>query len=277
MMNSRRRLSLKILGIIATALSGAAAQDTDEESTSWTISAGARYLSRYTAYGADLGSGQAALGYQLGLDHASGLSVGAGTIQTLGSDGILQHWSVDLGYTWQALDWLALSAEYSHYEYANDSANVLAPLTNSISIGLDTELGSWGLGLSYDAYLGTNTASYISADLSSAFVVGDLIIVPLAQATFMSQTIEDRLLKSISGKGSSGGSKGSGGGGSGTTTSITTLTSTITGLSSVSAHVVLAHPIVGGLSVSFHPYFLYSPKSELSTSNSQFLWSASVR
>lgn len=246
------------------------AQDQDE--SSWSASVGARYLSRYTAYGVDLGNELPAAGYSLGLGHVSGLSLGVGAVQTLGSGGSLQNWSLSAGYDWEATDWFTLSAEFSHYGYENDSANVLAPLANSVSVGADLDFGPISFGLFYDTYLGTNSASYISANVSSFAEVGPVIIVPLAQMTFMSQTIEDRLLKT-GGKTIPG---GGGGGGGGTTTTVETVT-TLTGLSSISIHGVLLYPVFKGLFLTIVPSYLYSPKSELSTSSSQFLWSAGLR
>jgi len=223
------------------------------------------------AYGIDLGNEQSAAGFSLGVDHQSGFSAAVGGIHTLGDPAELQNWNVSVGYTWDVTEWMTLSAEYAYYSYVNDSANVLAALTNTIGVGFDLDLGSASLGLSYDTYLGTNSASYISLDASTFLSFGKVAVLPLAQATFMSQTVEDRLLKT------SGSSAGSGRGGGTTTTSTLTGVSTITGLSSVSVHVVFLYRIAEGWSLSFHPYYLYSPKAELSTSSSNFIWTAGLR
>ncbi|MCU0411313.1 MAG: hypothetical protein MUF82_02105 [Bacteroidetes bacterium] len=244
---------------------------TDDEEPPWSASVGVRYLSRYTAYGIDLGNEQPAAGFSIGIDHQSGLSASIGGIHTLEDPAELQNWNVSAGYSLEVTEWMTISAEYSHYSYVNDSTNVLAALTNTIGVGLDLSVGPASLGVSYDSYLGTNSASYFSLDASMFFSVGRFAVLPLVQATFMSQTIEDRLLKT------SGSSAGSGrSGGTGTTSTVTEV-SPITGLSSLSVHVVLLYRLMEGLSASFHPYYLYSPKAELSTSSSNFIWSAGLR
>ncbi len=261
---------LTLLTLLFSASSSLLAQDGDEGAP-WSASAGIRYLNRYMAYGIDLGNEQPATGFSFGLDHQSGLTSAVGGIHTLGDPAELQNWNVSIGYAWDVTEWVTLSAEYSHYSYVNDSANVLAALTNTIGVGLDLSVGPASLGVSYDSYLGTNSASYFSLDASTFLSVGRFAVLPLVQATFMSQTIEDRLLKT------SGSSAGSGRGGGMTTTSTMTEVSTITGLSSISFHVVFLYRITEGLSLSFHPYYLYSAKEELSTSSSNFIWTAGLR
>lgn len=244
----------------------------DNEDPNWSASIGSKFLNRYTAYGIDLGNDRSAASYSVSLGHVSGFSVGIGAIQVLESPAEIQNWSMDVGYDWAATEWLSLSAGYSHYSYVNDSANVLSQLVNSISVGADVDLGAVSVGFSYDTYLGTNSASYISLDASSYIGVGRLAVVPLAQATIMSQTVESRLLKPQKGSSSSGR-----GGSSGSQTATSSDLTTLTGLSGVSLHVVLIYRLLDGLNVSFHPYYLYSPKSELSTSDSDIVWSAGVR
>lgn len=236
------------------------AQD-EEPSREWDLSVAGRYHSLYTNYGLDLSNDRSALGYEFGVTHLSGFSTTVNAIQTLGAGGQLQQWSLGIGYDWQASEWVVLSAEYTHYEYSNDSVNVLAGLSNGLSFSLELSLGDVDLGFSYDTFLGSNSASYYGMDLSGYYKFKDLMIVPLAQVTFMAQEIQNSLLNP--------GKKGSSSG--------TTTTSTVTGLSSFSIHLVLVYPLLEQLSLSAHPSFLYSPKAEVSSRASQFVWSVGFR
>lgn len=251
---------------LACALQSAPAQD----DPAWNSSAAISYLNRYNAYGIDLAeTGAASL--SLDLSHASGFSAGAAAIRTMGAGGELQNWSASLGYELTLADLLTLSGEFTHYEHSNDTANVLAAFANSVALGADLDFGIFSAGVSYDAYLGSNAANYFGLNVASFIEAGPLYIVPLIQATMMSQEVEERFLKS------GGSGSGSGGGGSGGGTSTTTTTSTVTGLSSISVHAVVIVPVVSGFSLSVHPYYLYSPKSEVSTESSRFMWTAGMR
>lgn len=233
---------------------------------SWILSTGAVYMNRHTAYGIDLGNelSACALSASAGI---SGFSLGTDALRTLGAGGELQYWSLSAGYELALSDFLSVDAAFTHYEYSTDSANVLAPFENSIGLSLDLDADVVSAGLSYDRYLGGTGGSFIGLNFSSFVDLEHVWIVPLVHATFMSQEIEDKLLK--------GSSKGMGGGSGGNSTVVTT--TTVTGLSSVSLHAVILVPIVGGLTVSMHPSYLYSPKSELSASSSHFVWSVGLR
>lgn len=252
---------LAIITFFSFSLSVSAASQDDPE---WGASAGIRYLSRYNAYGIDLSDTPAA-SLSASFSHRSGFTFGLGALRTMGSAGELQHWSAAIGYELLLSEVLSLNAEFEHYEYASDSANVLAALANSISFGADLGFDPVTLGVSYDMYLGPSSASYFSLNVSSFYDLGPVYIVPLVQLTFMSQEVEDRLL--MDGKGKKG---------AGMMTTTASATS-VTGLSSLSLHAVLILPVVEGLSFSIHPYYLYSPKSELSANSSRLLWSAGLR
>lgn len=255
--------------IVFAALTGALFSASAQDDPAWSSSAAISYLNRYNAYGIDLAeTGAASL--SLDLSHASGFSAGAGAVRTMGAGGELQNWSASLGYELTLAELLTLSAEFTHYEHSNDTANVLAALANSFALGADLDFGIFSAGVSYDAYLGSNAANYFGLNVSSFIDAGPVFIVPLIQATMMSQEVEERFLKSKSGS-------GSGGGGSGGGSSTTITTSTVSGLSSISVHAVVIVPVVSGFSLSVHPYYLYSPKSEVSTESSRFMWTAGMR
>lgn len=242
------------------------AQD-EELATPWNISVGSRYMNRYTNYGLDLSNDRSAVGYDLALGHEKGFSVSSGAVQTLGAGGAFQQWHVGLGYEWQVSESFMISGEYTHYAYSDDSVNVLASLSNEVSFSAELSLDVVDVGFSYDTFLGSNSASYFSLDLSSFHQLGGISIVPLAQMTVMSQSVADRFLK---------GNKtgmGKGGPSSSSTTSVTT----VAGLSNFSLHLILIYPIIEHLSISFHPSYQYSPKVEVAARTSQFVWSAGLR
>lgn len=259
-----------ILLTFLLAVSVASAQDDNEPVPPWNVTVGSRYMSRYTNYGVDLSQNKSALGYDLAFTHEEGFTASCAAIQTLGSGGDIQQWSLGAGYTWQISESFSLTGEYTHYVYANDSVNILASLTNGLSFSADLSLDDVDIGVSYDTFLGTNTASYFGLDISGFYQAGDMSIVPLAQVTFMSQSVQTRLLKS--GKGGPG-TKGPPSSTSGTSTS----TTTVTGLSNFSLHLVLIYPIVEHLSLSLHPAYQYSPRPEVATSTSLFVWSVGLR
>ncbi len=252
------RMAIIVLFSLSVAVPAEVWSQDDPE---WGASANIRYLSRYNAYGIDLSDTPAA-SLSAGVSHRSGFALGVGALRTMGSAGELQHWSVAVGYERSVSEVLSLNAEFEHYEYANDSANVLAALANSISFGADLDFDPVTIGVSYDVYLGPSSASYFSFNVSSFYDLGPVYLVPLVQLTFMSQEVENRLL--MDGKGKKSVSAGTSG-------------TSVTGLSSLSLHAVLILPIAEGLNFSLHPYFLYSPKSELSSNSSRLLWSAGLR
>lgn len=225
----------------------------------WDASAGLRYVSRNTAYGLDL-SASPALGFSADLAHQSGLSLEIGALQTLGSTGELQHWSLGAGYEAELGSMLTFNASFTHTSYSSDTANVLAGLSNSLGVGLEADLEPVSIGLSYDMYLGGNGAAFVSFDASSFQELGPMYVVPLVQLTFVSQEVESTFLK---------GGKKSGG------TAISSPT-TVTGLSSLSLHMVFLLPITDGFTATLHPYYLYSP-SDLSETTSRFVWTLGVR
>lgn len=257
-----------LLAILVT--TGTSFAQDEEPANPWNISVGSRYMNRYTNYGLDLSQDRAALGYDLTVAHENGFSLSAGTVQTLGTGSALQQWSVGLGYEWRVSESFLLSGEYTHYAYADDSVNVLAALSNGVSFSAELSLDVVDVGFSYDTFLGTNSASYFSLDLSSFHQFSNITILPFAQITFMSQSVENRFLKTNKT------GMGKGGPPSNSTTSTSSVT-TVTGLSNFSVHLVLIYPIVDRLSISFHPSYQYSPKAEVAARTSQFIWSAGLR
>ena len=252
-------MNIRSIFLAALLLTQSSPAQEDELESPWNVSAAARYLSRYTNYGLDLSGDRAALAYNMGLAHEGGFNVSAGAINTVGTGGGLQQWSLGVGYDLQVSAVFMLSAEYTHFSFANDSVNILATLTNALSFSAEISLGVVDVGFSYDTFLGTNSASYYGLDVSGFHQIGKVSIVPLAQVTFMFQDVENR--------------RGPPFGSSSSSSSVTT----VTGLSRLSLHLVLIYPLVDHLSFTFHPYYQYSPKAEVSTKTSRFVWSIGLR
>lgn len=237
-----------------------------QEEEAWSASAAARYLNRYTSYGIDLSGDRPAISPSLSLSHESGFSAGLEGIMVTGASGGLQRWSLGLGYEFSLSESFTLSGEFNHYQYRTDTAHVLAGLSNAISISADLDLDLVSVSASIDRYLGDLGATYFSFDVSGFAGIGDWTIVPLAQITFVSQTVSVTKTRHQPGMVT----KKSGPGG-------TTLTTSLTGVSSVSVHGVAIYSIADGFSLVLHPAIVYSPKTEVTARPTQFVWSAAIR
>lgn len=253
-----------IILLHAVTIAVAPAQE-DEEDQSWSASAGIRFMNRYTNYGIDLSNDQPAWSPSVSLDHTQGFNAGFEGVWTMGANGGLQRWSVSAGYAMSLSNLFSLSIDFSHYQYQNDTANVLAGLSNSLSLSAELDLDVVSLSTSIDQYLGGPGATYFGFDASGFVEAGDLLIVPLAQVTFVSQEVSTSRTKP------GGGGKGPG------ATSVSSSTVILTGISSVSIHGVLVYPLYEGLTLTAHPAMVYSPKAEVSTQTTQFVLSLGVK
>lgn len=212
------------------------------------------------SYGIELSDRHPALQPSFSLTHVNGFGLELDGIYVLGSGGRFQQWSIALGYEHAFSDWLTLGAEFSHFEYQSDTVSILSSLSNSLSFSLGVDFDIVSIGLSYDTFFGTSGASYFGVNVSTVKDWGDLTLVPLIQATWMSQEVLATLAKN---KGQSGKALPK--------TGTTAATVSVTGLSSVSVHLVCVYPLGRGFVITLNPYFLHSPKSELSTRTTQFL------
>jgi hypothetical protein len=242
------------------------AQTDDEEEGGWKFSTGVRYMNRFTRYGIDLSASQPAIAPTMGLRHKSGLSAGLEGIFGAGSETGLQRWSASLGYEHEFAEWIAASVEYTRLRYTNDTLNVLAGLSNAISISADVDFDDITISANFDSYLGSLGATYFGIDVSGLYEFGDVFIVPLAQVTFVSQTVSLSRL-TTPGRGKHAPANGGG----------AVSTATLTGLSSASIHAVLLYPVTSSLRATFHSALLYTPQQEISTTSLQIIWSIGVR
>lgn len=264
----RPQLMLMLATTLVVASTPTIAQE-EKPAPPWEATVGTRFLSQYVSYGIELSDRNPALQPFFSLAHSSGLGLEFDGIYVLGGSQRFQQWSLALAYEHTFSDWLTLGAEFSHFEYQSDTVSILSSLSNSLSFSFDADFDILSVGLSYDTFFGTrsgpNNASYFGINVSTVESWGDLTFVPLIQATWMSQEVLATLAKN---KGQSGKALPKAG--------AVATTVSVTGLSSVSIHCITVYSLSGGLSLSFNPYFLYAPKSELSTRSSQFLFSLGI-
>lgn len=237
------------------------AQEEEEEELPWSVDVGARYLSKYTNYGIDLGQDRAAMPFGFGISHRSGFTFSSEVVNVLGSSGGIQQSSISLEYERSLSALISLSFEFSHYFYRSDTLSALSGLSNSLSANADFDLEIVSISVFYDVYLGGSSANYFGVSASGYVSAGDVTVVPLLQVGFVSQDIQGTFLKSNRGKPKA---------------QIGSAIQSVTGMSNASFLLVLLYPAGQGFTASFTPSFVYSP-SELATRTSQFIWSVGIR
>lgn len=235
----------------------------DNRNKDFRLSFGAKYLSRFTAYGIDLASESAAYGLSSSFSHSSGFYADAYFTNPAASNIDAQQTSLDIGYEKDFSDFFTLSAEFNQYFFRSDSANILSQFTNSISFGAEISFDYFDIGLSYDQFLGNDDPSYFSFDISAFHKVGSFYILPMYQAVFMSQSVEESLLHKGKSK---------------KKINRTTSSSTeISGLINSIFTVAVIYPVMKNLSVSFIPALILSHNNDLSSESSLFVWNAGLR
>jgi len=253
-------MNLQRIFIVCALFYTTSLSQTDEIQQSWNLSAGIKYLNKYSNYGLDLSNDRAGFSYELGLAHENGLSAHIAAVQV--QDAGIQQWSLGLDYEREMSDWLELAIGYTYFHYSNDSVNVLAELSHELSVSADISIGDFELGFSYDKYPGTNPATYYGISLSGYYKVHDFTFIPLVQTTYMSQEIEGKFLQVGKKKKIS---------------SSETSVSTVTGMSSFSIHLIALYPILQQLTLTLHPSYVYTPQEDISAYQSQFIWSVGLR
>ncbi len=247
----------------------------EEEETVWTGTAHTQYQNKDNNRGVDMSNDLATLLYSARLDHASGFSLEAGASNLLGSGGGFEKWYATLGYSHSVNSWLLLSGELSHFRYADDSLNAIANLSNSITLGATFQTSVVNVGVSYNTYFGGGTANYYGLNFDRTFQATNLTINPSVNLSFISQTIDQKRLVSYKKAMQAlthGGGRGMGGGGGGSTTTTTPSSVSVAGLSGITVSVALSYDLGGGFSVEAQPTYVNSPKGELASNTSQFLW-----
>jgi len=250
-----------ILLLVAATWNSLYAQDNRD--TNFRLSFGAKYLSQFTAYGIDLAEESVAYGLSASLAHTSGFYTDAYFTNPTNSDIDAQQTSIDIGYEKEFSDVFTLSAEFSQYFFSSDTANILSQFSNAISVNAELNLEIIDLGLSYDQFLGESGASYFSLDISTFHEVGPFYILPLYQAVFMSQTVDESILLKTKGKKKDSQT-------SSVATDVSGLANSIITLSTI-------YPVLDNLSVSFTPTLIIGHNDDLSSESSLFVWNAGIR
>lgn len=236
----------------------------DSRKPDFRLSLGAKYLSRFTAYGIDLAQESAAYGLSASLGHTSGFYTDAYFTNPTNTSVDAQQISFGIGYAKEFSELFSLSAEFSQYFFSSDTSNILSQFSNSIAVNAGFDLGAVDLGLSYDQFLGESGASYFGLDISTFLEVGPLYILPLYQAVFMSQTVDESILAKSKGKKKD-------------IQATTATTTTISGLANSIITVAVIYPAIQNLSVSFTPSLIIGHNDDLSSESSQFVWNAGIR
>ena len=100
-------------------------------------------------------------------------------------------------------------------------------------------------------------------DISTFHEIGPFYILPIYQAVFTSQTVDESILLKTKGKKKD---------------SQSTATSTeLSGLANSIITIVAIYPVIKNLSVSFTPSLILSHNDELSSEASQFVWNVGLR
>jgi hypothetical protein len=236
----------------------------DNRNTNFRLSFGAKYLNRFTAYGIDLAQESAAYGLSASLAHTSGFYTDANFTNPTNTSIDAQQTSFDIGYEYEFSEIFSLSAEFSQYFFSSDTSNILSQFSNSITLNAGFDLGVIDLGLSYDQFLGEPGASYFGLDISTFQEIGPLYILPLYQAVFISQTVDESILAKSKGKKK-------------IIQATTVTTTTISGLANSIITVAMIYPATQNLSLSFTPSLILSHNDDLSSESSQFVWNVGAR
>jgi len=235
----------------------------DNRNRDFRLSFAAKYLSRFTAYGVDLAEESAAYGFSGSLSHSSGFYTDVFFTDPTNTDIDAQQTSIDIGYEKEFSKVFTLSAEFNQYFFSSDTANILSQFSNAISVAAEFDLEIIDLGLSYDQFLGESGASYFSLDISTFQDIGPFYILPLYQAVFMSQTVDENILLKTKGK-----KKDS---------LPASATTDISGLANSIITIAAIYPVLDNLSVSFTPSLIIGHNDDLSSESSRFVWNVGIR
>lgn len=252
---------LGLLCLVALCVMSVSAQEEPEaaEDPAWTGSLSFRAQSRLAQYGLEAAPEGVTFVAGGGISHRSGFSFDLSTAWQP-SPWIMQRFTASAEYEWTLSEVWVLGASIERSWYPTGSVNPLAtsPLSISISGGYDGEV--WSLGAGFDRYLGGEGASYISVDASVFVAMEGFNLLPLATASFGTQTVASAILQRGKGKTQVGSSS----------------VSTITGLSSADVFLVIQVPLGSGWSCSAMPGVSYTP-SDLASTTTRFTWSLGIR
>lgn len=238
--------------------------DTTEVEPDYNFTSGISWLNSNLNNGIDLGGGSLFI-FSNELSHSSGLYLNL-TPSFLNAE--WYNLSSSIGYDYEFSEWFSVNGEYSYLTYSDDSLNSYASYNHLFSFSGDFELPfDLSIGVTTDYYPGTHSALNIGAAVSGFYRFESLIFIPMLSADFVSQDIKNQFLKTSKKQ------KGKNGGLSASTTGYTS----VSGLSNVGIHVIFIYPIFDNFKIVLHPLYQFTPKSELSKSDSQFNISIGIK
>lgn len=170
----------------------------DNESVQrWTARSKVGGTTRRTRYGVDVSKGLPVVAPKLGLDYDANDELSFSS--ELGGSFIVgdgfQGWWVNIGASWDPLEWLSIGLDYTRDIYPTDPGNIFGDLTNTFVLSVD---GSWDwFGVSVSAtHLPSldQPATFVNAGISADFSFGNFTVSPSADLTFVQQrTINSRI------------------------------------------------------------------------------------
>ena len=235
------------------------AEGNDE--SAFRLSFGAKYLSRFTAYGIDLAGENPAWGLNSSLSHKSGFYSDVYFTRPAKTPYESQQFTFDIGYEKEVSSLITMFVEFSQFFTSSDTVNLLSQFSNMISVNAEFDLTIFDFGLSYDRFLGSTGASYLSVDISTFHDLKHVYILPILQVVFMSQSVDESFI--VKGKGKHN-------------INNTASTTDLTGIANTMLTVVTIFPVLKNVSISFVPSLILNHRDELSAESSQFVWNAGI-
>jgi len=235
---------------------------------SWKLTARADYERSNFKDGLDLSGSNPTLNYFLSIKHSSGLSSSFLYSGFFEGEKKSLFWYADLQYDYSVSEWLDMSAGLSHTKYFVDSLNAVYDLENCISVSASASLNLIDLGLTYDLYLGSDPAHYLTLDVSRMFEIGDLTLLFSASAVYMTQRIEEGKLEGLALKLKHKSSSAS---------ANPKRKVSLSGINSYYFDLYSEYDLGSGFSAYFNPTYIISPKSEVSSKDKQLSWLLGVQ
>jgi hypothetical protein len=228
----------------------------------WDLSAGVDYLSRYFKYGIDLGADQPALDWHIDVTHKQGWVFG-GDLATVMDGSSFEEGLLYGGYEYSFSDNFFLRGEFSHSFYSDDSANVIASLSNEVSLEAGLEFDPLAITFSYEHFFDDVGANYYGVNVLSAFETGKFVITPTLDISFISQTVPNAVLIKYKQKGKK-------------SIALNGTSQAVSGLDGFQISVEGMYELGSGFSAVFTPSFVYSPQSDLAFRTTQFIWTVGI-
>lgn len=235
----------------------------EEPPKPWSLSLRSNYRTSHVRKGVELSGNAPTMDGGFSLSHDIGISFSMTGTERLGKNGFYQQTFFNLGYSYEAKQWLELSADLSFYDYPNDTLNPLAGTNASFSLAAAMDAGWFDIDLTFDRYFGSDAANYLSFDFSKYIGFGedeDFSIMPSAGICFTS--FELQTLRLVTKKGNT-----------------VSKTKKVRGLSSLSGDIAISYYLGKGFSLSLDPMLLIAFQQDVNSKSrkAQLLITAGVR